>query len=185
MGALPTAHHAGPPPIPFGCRSLGLGPQTPSAPTNWSAYFGDTHLSSPSLSRTTTQTPAFHVGGGGASPSQQSGRRGARKPRQRCGCHRRWQELAEVGDSTTKPTTAHPAGHSVCPPLAPLAWLEGAGSGTEWGQSVRDTSWPLRPKPTDSWLNSTTWWTCWRLHSQACFCCFGSEISSAFPSTAL
>ena len=108
----------------------------------------------------------------GESPGQQSGRRGARKPCQLCSCHGRWQELAEVGDSTTKPTTAHPAGHSVCPPLAPRAWLEGAGSGTEWGPSVRDTSGPLGPKPTEPWLNSTTWWTCWRLHSQAFFLLF-------------
>ena len=105
----------------------------------------------------------------GESPGQQSGRRGARKPCQLCSCHGRWQELAEVGDSTTKPTTAHPAGHSVCPPLAPRAWLEGAGRGTEWGPSVRDTSGPLGPKPTEPWLNSTTWWTYWRLHSQAFF----------------
>lgn len=69
VGALPTAHHAGPLPIPFRCRSLGLDPQTPRAPTHWSASFSDTHLSSPRLRRITTQTPAFHVGAGGGEPA--------------------------------------------------------------------------------------------------------------------
>lgn len=115
---LPTAHHAGPPLFPFGCRSLGLGPQTPSAPTNWSAYFGDTHLSSPSLSRTTTQTPAFHGRRWGEPGVSRVGEEG-QELRQRCGRHRRWQELAEVGDSTTKPTTAHPVAQCLSSPWLP------------------------------------------------------------------
>ena len=109
------------------------------------------------------------------SPRQQSRRRGAGKPCQLCSCHRRRRELAEAGSAPPNPPphtpqgTARPARRSVRPPSAPLGWLEGAGSGSEWRPSVRGTSWPLRPKPTEPWLNSTTWWTCRRPQSQASF----------------
>ena len=83
--------------------------------------------------------------------------------------------LPRLGSAPSNPPphtpqgTARPARRSVRPPSAPLGWLEGAGSGSEWRPSVRGTSWPLRPKPTEPWLNSTTWWTCRRPQSQASF----------------
>lgn len=51
VGALPEVHRIGPLPIPSRGRSLGPEPQTPSAPTNSSPHFSDTHLSPPASVR--------------------------------------------------------------------------------------------------------------------------------------
>ena len=118
MGALPTAHHAGPLSIPFGCRSLGLGPQTPRAPTNWSAYFRDTHLSSPqpqSDNHTNACFPCWSRWG-----RAQVSRVGEEGP----GSHASFAAVTVAGRSLLRLGTA--------PPNPPLHTLQGTVSVLPW-----------------------------------------------------
>ena len=126
------------------------------------------------------------------SPRQQSRRRGAGKPCQLCSCHRRRRELAEAGVSTTKPTTAHPAGHGTprkaqCP--SSLGSPRLAGGGGQWQRVETKCERHQLAAATKAHravaqqhhlvdMSETT-------EPGVFFCGFSSEISSAFPSAAL